>query len=139
MVGELCGVCKGEAKAKIVGCDQCDLIFHLSCVNEDESVYSRDWLCKDCISSAEETVPTVSSSPPPWTSLHTATPCRVTPTAARAPTNVSSERTPAYPSMMEEISTCFRQIMEEQPRPRAGVNNGPRMEDIVDAVMQDVM
>ncbi|XP_041774267.1 uncharacterized protein LOC121594717 isoform X1 [Anopheles merus] len=136
MEDKQCGVCNGASTENAVECDRCEGMFHLACVNEDETVYSRDWTCHLC---------TPETPPPTSSTLHRATPVVATQpapvavdtnivnlepsTRARStevitpvsnPPNDPSKARPTQTadSPLDNLSRTFQRFLEEAREPR---------------------
>nr|XP_049462573.1 uncharacterized protein LOC120959205 isoform X2 [Anopheles coluzzii] len=136
MEDKQCGVCNGASTENAVECDRCEGMFHLACVNEDETVYSRDWTCHLC---------TPETPPPASSTLHRATPVVATQpapvavdtnivnlepsTRARStevitpvsnPPNDPSKARPTQTadSPLDNLSRTFQRFLEEAREPR---------------------
>ena len=43
-----CGLCDRSDDDDMVQCDVCDVWFHYECVNVDEQIANKDWMCSKC-------------------------------------------------------------------------------------------
>lgn len=57
-----CGLCQSPENSRMVACDECGQWYHFKCVNVNESVSERDWICTAC-GAAPAQVATESSTP----------------------------------------------------------------------------
>uniref|UniRef100_A0A182IY00 Zinc finger PHD-type domain-containing protein n=1 Tax=Anopheles atroparvus TaxID=41427 RepID=A0A182IY00_ANOAO len=108
---EVCGVYGKAASDESVACAKCNSKFHLSCVNEDESVWMSDWDCAACLlrqaaTGREENGPPTEPRGSGWA-----------PPLQRSPANpaqpAAHERTP----VQRELDNWARRILSAQGTP----------------------
>uniref|UniRef100_A0A182JAZ9 Uncharacterized protein n=1 Tax=Anopheles atroparvus TaxID=41427 RepID=A0A182JAZ9_ANOAO len=108
---EVCGVCGKAASDEAVACAKCNSKFHLSCVNEDESVWTSDWDCAACLLRQAATGREENGPPTEPRGSGLAPPLQRSPANPSQP--AAHERTP----VQRELDNWARRILSAQETP----------------------